>query len=198
MLQNLSVKNPCTVYVQFKGTLPNLFTIVDEEGDYYFFRHLNGKTPRIKFNIPDPGNYTFSHPVNIVKITGIEIPDNLPTLPPAERSRYKGDPEIIINPELDDMARNYTNDNVIVFGKRWLALPKPIQLFIYLHEKWHFFYMTEEYCDLGALVDFLRMGYNRSTAFYALDHFLTKNSLNRHRIKQLFNNIQKTQKESLL
>jgi hypothetical protein len=198
MPQNLRIDKPCTVYVRFRNPLPNLFTLTDEKGEYYFFRHLDGKTPRIKFNIPDPGIYTMNHPVDIVKITGIEIPDRLPTLPPAERSRYKGEPEIIIDENLDDMARNYTNENIIVFGKRWLALPWPIRLFIMLHEKWHFFYMTEEYCDLGALVDFLRMGYNRSTAFYALDHFLTNNALNRHRIKQLFNNIQRTQKEPLL
>jgi hypothetical protein len=165
----------------------------------YFWRHLNGKTPRIKFNIPDPGEYYFNVPVSIVKITGIEIPDNLPELPPAERNRYKGQPEIIIDENLDDMARNFTADNVIVLGKRWINLPSwPVQLFIQLHEKWHAFYLTEEYCDMAAMIDFLRMGYNRSTAFYALDHFLTDTNVNRYRIKQLFNNIQKTQKEPLL
>jgi hypothetical protein len=198
MLQNLSVDKPCTVYIQFSNPLPNLFTLRNSDGEFYFFRHLDGKTPRIKFNIPDPGNYEANHPFKIIKTTGIEIPGKLPTLPPAERSRYKGDPTVVIDENLDELARNYTNDNLIVFGKRWLALPFPLRLFIYLHEKWHFFYMTEEYCDLGALVDFLRMGYNRSTAFYALDHVLTDNAPNRHRIKQLFNNIQKTQKEPLL
>jgi hypothetical protein len=200
MQQNLKVDSPCTVYVQFAQPLPNLFAITDARtGRNYFFRYLDGRTPRIKFNIPDPGNYTFSVPVKITRIKGIEIPDRLPELPPAERNRYKGEPEVLIDPELDDMARIYTTENTIVLGKRWLELPSwPIQLFILLHEKWHMFYLTEDFCDMGALNDFLRMGYNRSTAYYALDNFLSDTNINRYRVKQLFNNIQKTQKEPLL
>lgn len=199
MSQNLKVNSPCTVYIQFDGTLPNFFSITDVENKrMYFFRHLNGRTPRIKFNVPDPGEYTFNVPVKILKITGIEIPSSLPTLPSAERNRYRGEPQIYVDSDLNDMARMYSADNVIVLGKRWLELPSyPIQLFILLHEKWHLFYRTEDFCDMGALIDFLRMGYNRSTAFYALDHFLTDTSVNRHRVKQLFNNIQKTQTEKL-
>lgn len=197
--QNLKISKPSTVYIHFSGpALPNLVTVKDSDGDIYFSRVLNGHTARIKFNVPDSGQYTIEPDVRIDKIVTIELPQNLPELPPAERFFFKSEPEIIIEPELDEIARHYYEDGVIVVGKRWLTMPKPIRLFILLHEKWHFFYETEDYCDMAALVDFLRMGYNRSTAFYALDNYLSDTNVNRIRVKNLFNNIQKTQKTPLL
>jgi hypothetical protein len=193
----LKINKPSTIYIAFKGqSAPNFFAVLDSKGRVYYFRHLNGRTPRIKFNIPDPGEYHTSIPVELVKMVSIEIPTNLPKLPPPERDRFK-EPEIKVDPSLNDIAIHYTNEGLIVCGRKWLEMPYPIRLFILLHEKAHFFYSTEQYCDRMALIDFLRLGYNRSTAFYALEKYLTRTPENEKRIQDLFDFIQLTQKTPL-
>lgn len=186
---SVTSNNPRTFYIAFSGW-PHFFFLTDQAGEKYFFRWLDGKTPRIKFNIPDEGVYTPNVDIQVIKSVPIEIPSNLPTLPPAERSRVQ-EPEVIFNQDYDGIARNYTSEGVIELGQKWARQPYPIRLFILLHEKWHMLYMTEEYCDLGAMVDFLRMGYNQSTAFYALRNVLSGTTENESRIDTLFENLQK-------
>lgn len=136
--------------------------------------------------------YTCNVPFAIVKIVPVEIPA-LPSLPPPERDRYKGEPTIVYDPNwLVSPASNFTDDNLIVHGPAWMAYIPPIRLFIDLHEVGHFFYKTEEYCDEYAFVNFMRMGYNRSTAYYALAKVLKRSPQAVGRIKTIFQTIQKT------
>lgn len=188
----LSISSPSTVYIVFTGEMPKLFLVYAGNGVVEYFRYLDGKTPRIKFNLVESGDYTCNTPCDVIKVVPVEIP-KLPTLPPAERDRYKGDPEIIIDPNWTiSPASNFTQDNVIVCGPKWMSLIPPVKLFILLHEGGHFFYATEEYCDLFAFVSFMRMGYNKSTAFYTLDKVLRKSPQTIDRIKTLMQTIQKT------
>lgn len=188
----IQISRPSTVYVAFTETLPHLFEVYMSNGIVEYFRHLDGMTPRIKFNLVIPDTYATNVPVQVIKIVAAEIP-NLPTLPPAERDRYVGDPEMIYDPNwTESPASNFTDDNIIVHGPGWKAQIPPIRLFIDLHEYGHFFYVTEEYCDLYALVNFLRMGYNRSTAFYALSKVLRTSPRNIARMKFIFDNIEKS------
>ena len=83
------INQPSTVYIKFSGNLPRKFTVHMREGDLYYFRYLNGKTPRIKFNIPNPGFYKMSEGAEIVKIVPIEIPDSYPVIPEYERNRLR-------------------------------------------------------------------------------------------------------------
>lgn len=193
MQENTNIVAPgaCTVYIVFTSVMPKYFCISGKTGVEYF-RYLDGKTPRIKFNIPVPDTYTANVPVSVVKVTDIIVPD-LPTLPPAERDRMQGEPEIIYDPTWTvSPASNFTEENVIIHGPAWKALIPPIRLFIDLHEIGHFFYRTEEYCDLYAYVNFMRMGYNRSTAFYSLSNVLRRNEQSMNRLKSIFSTIEKT------
>lgn len=195
-MQEISINKPVTVYVSFINEFPKLFSIDSDKEKYYYFRYLNTRTPRIKFNITDPGNYYFSTPVKITKIRDIEIPHNLPSLPAPERSRIMPT-EFVVNPEYSGLAINYTMIGRIELGKQWMDLPGPMKLYLMLHEKWHAFYLTEKFCDWAAAVDFLRLGYNRSTAYYCLKNLLTKTSENIDRIAELEKFLQSTQKTKL-
>lgn len=174
--------------------MPRLFLLNKADGKGYYFRYLDGKTPRIKFNIPDPGEYVTNVPIEVVNIRPIEIPDNYPTLPPAVRDRWKPLTEVY-NPDMDKVTttpiRIYTEPGIIEYGDRFLEYIEPIQVFLKEHEKGHLFYVDEEHCDMYALLNFIRMGYNQSTAYYALSHILQRSPENVQRMKTLFNNIQK-------
>jgi hypothetical protein len=175
--------------------MPKLFLLCDADGNTYYFRYLDGKTPRIKFNIPDTGSYTGNVDYDIVKICSIEIPSTFPKLPPADRDRIKST-TVIYNPDLQGTpARIYTDSGVIEVGKRFLELIKPVQRFLLWHEKGHLFYSEEENCDMYALVNFLREGYNQSTGYYALSKVLKVSAQNIDRIKANFKNIQKIRKQ---
>jgi hypothetical protein len=177
--------------------LPRTFKLLEESGKTYYFRYLDGKTMRIKFNVPDAGNYKTNVPIKVVKIASIEIPEKYPELPPAVRDRWK-DVKEWYNPELDAIAstpiRIYTDSGVVEYGNKFLSYPKPIQVFLMQHEKGHFFYTNEEHCDMFALLNYIRMGYNQSNAYYALSHILQRHPANVERLKTLFNNIQKLRK----
>lgn len=189
-INKLSVSSPSTVYISFTGEMPKLFLVYSGKGVVEYFRYLDGKTPRMKFNLVSTDDYTCNVPCEIIKIVPVEIPD-LPRLPPAERDRLKGEPDVVYDPSWTvSPASNFTNENTIVCGPAWAALIPPVRLFILLHEQGHFFYMTEEYCDLFAFVSFMRMGYNKSTAYYTLSKVLRKSPQTVARIKTLLQTIQ--------
>jgi hypothetical protein len=188
----IEISKPSTVYLAFTGELPRLFIIWSAADCPEYFRYMDGHTPRIKFNLPVPGLYDGNVPYEIVKIVDIEIP-KLPVLPKANRDRLKREPTVIYDPNwTESTASNFTEDNIIIHGPNWKKLIPPIRLFIDLHEIGHYFYQEEENCDLYAFVNFLRMGYNRSTAYYALTSVLGRQPEAVNRIRTMFQNIQKT------
>lgn len=222
---HVEISKPQTVYVKFIGTLPNRFTMYHDKHGLYYFRDLQGKAPRIKFNLCHPGKYTSSTNFEIVKIVPIEIPENLPDFPKYDRDEIK-DFTIVDNPLLQGSpARIFAKTGVIEKGKNFYKLPKPLRVFILLHEIGHFFYGVtnkdiekaekmsvfegkeflrqkrqegEKKCDAFALIHYLQMGYNRSMAFNALSTILHRSQNNIDRVKHLLNNIQKTQTNSII
>lgn len=190
MQTEIKIDKPETVYIKFLGVLPRVFRLRDNKGKLYFERNLDGKTPRIKFNVPNEGVYYTDNEIEVLKQVDIEIPELSFTLPKYERDRIK-DFVIIDNPNLHNTpARVFTFDGVIEKGSRFNSYTKPMRVFFLLHEVGHFYYKTEEYCDLFALVHFLQMGYNMSTAMYCLTKVLRKNDQNVKRVmfiyKQMF------------
>lgn len=190
MPQRIVINSPSSVYVRFSAEMPKLFVILDSSGDVHYFRYMDGATPRIKFRMPVIGVYSSETPVDIVKIVPIEIPKSVlsPTLPPAERDRWKP-VTFRYNPDLGTVARINTGTGLIEHGPRYKSLIKPIQVFIDEHEKAHMFYLSEEKCDLMALINFVRMGYNESTAYYALSMVLKKSPEQMDRAKEMYKNI---------
>ncbi|HEX7904824.1 MAG TPA: hypothetical protein VF487_13190 [Chitinophagaceae bacterium] len=221
----VKIKKPCTVYIKFTGSLPNRFSLCHDKHGLYYFRDLQGKAPRIKFNLCHPGVYRSNTPFEVVKVVPIEVPDTLPGLPPYERNEIK-DFVIKHNPDLTGSpARVYAKDGVVETGQEFNSHPKPIRAFILLHEIGHFFYgltdadyvkankmpeplgrdyirkkrnESEVKCDLFALIHYLQMGYNRSMAFYALATVLSRSKDNVNRLKELIKNIQKTQTNAII
>lgn len=197
MQANLSNTSPQTFYIQFGELMPKTFKLFNSQNQCYYFRFLDGKTKRIRFNIPDTGEYTSNVPFDIVKKVPIELPLSYPPIPPAQRDRMK-DVTIVFKPELQGTpARIFSHTGVIEYGKKFLTYPPPIRLFLLLHEQGHLLYKDEIYCDLWAMINFLRLGYNQSTAFYSLANVLSSSNENISRIKEMFKNIQKTQKTTL-
>lgn len=223
-MQSIKILKPVTLFIRFTKSNPATFTITGERNGLYYFKNLKGQRNRIKFNIPDSDFYKSNHDFEIVKITEIELPQNLPNLPEYEREDIK-DFVIVDNPDLTNSpARVFVKDGRVERGRTFYDYPKPVRSFILLHEIGHFFYGiteknieyakslggdkgkkwltekmydSEKKCDLFALIQFLNMGYNRSTAFYSLSKVLSRKQENIDRVKHLINNIQKTQKNAL-
>lgn len=192
----ITVAEPSTLYIKFTGEIPKCFIFGNPEtGEIFFFRYISGSIPRIKFNVPLPGVYEGNVPFDVVKLTPIQIPVlSLPVLPPATRNRWKGDDiEVQFNPQLETIARNFTDVGIIEVGPRYEALIQPIKYFILLHEQGHFFYDDEFNCDLYALVNFIREGYNVSTAYYTLEKYLMKSQEQMERVRALFSKINSIQ-----
>lgn len=193
----LRVNKPQTVFIKFTGELPRLFLLIDTSNqDIYYFRYMNGKTPRIKFNVPDTGVYVGNVPFEVTKTTPIEIPSSFPPLPPPSRDRWQ-DVQLVYNPSMVDNTpiRIYSNEGVIEASNKFMGYIRPIQIFLMWHEKGHMLYLEEEYCDYFALVNCMRLGYNESTCLYALSHILKRSTGNMNRIKSLLNYIRKIYKK---
>lgn len=214
------IDKKCTVYGSFTGEMPKTFLVRKTNGEVYYKRNLDGKTPRIKFNILHPGDYFTNVPFSIIKINDIELPEHLPELPDYTRNRVK-DVTITYNPELSNTpARVHTDTGIIERSPLFYNLSKPLRVFILLHEVGHFYYgvnkddieaarkmpkaesqaflkarmlQGEKDCDTFALIHFLKMGFNRSTAFQALKEVLKRNPENLQRLQNLLNNIKVTQ-----
>jgi hypothetical protein len=199
----MQITKPCTVFVRFVHELPLKFVLINEQGKVYYFRYLDGKTPRIKFNILDAGYYDSNVPFEVVKKTEIEKPFNLPSLPTPDRERRKDflvtENFSLVNTPARIFTQGYDGKSapVIELSSKFSDYPKAIQDFIFFHEQGHLMYSKEEDADVYALVKCLQKGHNRSMCFYALSHILKKSPANMERLKSLLNNIQKTQTEKL-
>jgi hypothetical protein len=179
------VDNPKTFFIEFNSPFPKKFEVYRNE-NLYFERFLDGKTGNIKFNIPDKGDYLFNIPVKNIKEKSIEIPDlNIP-LPPFERNRIK-DFRIITNRSLTGSPlRVFTMEGIVERSPIFFTYPIPNRIFLLLHEVAHFWYKTEKYCDLLALLIFISWGYNISTAIYCLTNILSEHPMNDERIKYIY------------
>lgn len=218
-----TIKDKSTVYIQFGAVMPKVLKIYNSRNELYYERFLNGKVPRVKFNIIHPDNYRSNVDMKIIKIVPVELPRNLPDLPPYERNRVT-DVTIVDNPSLQGTpARIFTQGKYagrLERGKTFWNYPKNVRLFFLFHEIGHLYYgindemiaaskkmepeKAKEYlskkrndseikCDLFALVHFLQMGFNRSTAYNALKKVLHRSDNNMKRLQALLNNISVTQ-----
>ena len=197
-MQPVKIVKPCTVYIKFTENVPSTFVLKNDKDEIYYFRYLPNRTPRIKFNIVHPGEYIGNADFEVVKMTDIEIPSYIPKLPPAERNRVK-DFTVKVNPELSGVTPIiFSEIGLIQVPPDFYTLPPCVRYFLLLHEAGHAFYEDEEKCDLFALVNYLREGYNRSMAFYSLNNVLKRSNQNTRRLFVMLENIQSTQNEPLL
>lgn len=191
----VNVSEPSTVYISFVQETPRYFCLYDMNDELYYFRFLNGSVKGMKFNVPDAGGYYTNVDVTLDRINGIETPASYPILPPAERNRFK-DLTLIYDPSLTGTPCCIDSQSGIVeYNDEFLSYTKAMQEFLILHEQGHLLYKTEEYCDLWALVNFLRKGYNRSTAYYCLYYILGQSAGQVNRLSYLLFNIRNCEGE---
>lgn len=186
-----SISEPSTVYLKNLDTCKGVEVFKDGLNLPYFFRNLDCKYSEIKFNVKHLGRYKINAG-QVAAIVPIEIQELNVTLPTPDRDRLKPF-DIVYNPKLTaSPARNFTNKGLIEYGTKFKTYPFPIRVFILLHEIGHFFYKNECDADLFAAVHFIRLGYNNSTALYALTRVLNFNShANNDRVTKLFKHLNK-------
>lgn len=183
VLKNLK---PSTLRIKFFEPT-DYFELRDSRGKLYYYRYLPNGTTDIKINLPDKGIYYFNNDCKI-EDEPLQIIDTIyyVKLPKQERHREK---EVTIKHDLNQTgspAIIYTDLGLIVTGTAFLELPVPMRIFVLLHEKGHLKYKTEKYCDLYAFVEFVKMGYNPSTAIYCLVDILKQKPGKDERINSLF------------
>jgi len=110
-------------------------------------------------------------------------------LPTPERNKLKNF-KIEFNPTLQGTpARIFTDSGLVEIGPQFQNYEPPTKLFILLHELGHFYYKTEWKTDTFALYWYLKLGYNKSQAFYALSRVLKTSPENMKRLINVFNKI---------
>lgn len=183
---SITILNPSTLLIKFFDPT-DYFEIRDSRGRLYYYRYLPDNTHEIKINIPDVGLYYFDNDCQIDE-RSLQIIDSIydVKLPKQERHREK-DVTIKHDPnQTNSPAIIYTDLGLIVTGTKFLELSIPMRIFVLLHEKGHFKYATEQYCDLYAFKEFVKMGYNPSTAIYCLVDVLKQSPLKNERVQSLF------------
>lgn len=191
-MQLITIHRPYTVVVT--PTSPGRLVLHDRlTGKEYYFN--DEPTERTIINIPHVGEYHFETDVTLNGIYKIQTPARLPKLDRPTRSRYKQ--YSISIEDSPDIAAIDTRSGEMIFSKQFNSLPVQIQEFLIKHEEGHFFYVSEDSCDLYALVSCLRMGNNASMCFYAMANVLHSTPANIDRLSKLLDNIQVTQKQPL-
>jgi len=148
-------------------------SIVDELGKpFYYIR--NGEGKRITFNLPK-GEYYTENELN-------PLPKPLTYKPAALPSNEKF---LVSVPECLTIIQQPNPHKASTDAKRGLIIsdpsitekPKPINVFIWLHEVGHTAYYTEWKCDVFAAYMMLtRYGYNPSQCCYSSHHSLRAES----------------------
>lgn len=183
-----------TLYLTY-GRAPERVSVL-LDGKLYHERDFGKEpvksTPIIKVNCVPSGNYTFTpQPDKIDSVPLEKKAWQKLTLPPPERNRFKKY-TIVTNEYLSGTpARNYSHIGEIQVSPEFHNLSIQVQRFIVLHEIGHFFYETEWKCDLFALRNYLKLGFNPSNAFLALKNILSHSKENIERIETLYQSILK-------
>ncbi len=190
-----NVIQPTTYTITFdNGNRPKLFQVYNEEGELYYFRHLDGKTTTINVNFPEDGSFHTDADTQftIIKSKPLERKGQEIILPKPDRNYKCTGLKIEVNPKLGTNgtpARIFPKIGVIEMSPKLMLLPYPLRLFILLHEQGHCMYSSEYSCDLYALKQYLYLGYNASMAYYAMSHILKQSPENVKRIKVMFKNV---------
>ncbi len=179
-----------TVCISFKG-LCNGFAVVRNGNKYHNRTFESGMLSEAKFNAIGNGVFEvissqpfdiYCKKLDVFDLSKIEIPTR-------ERSEFKPY-KIVENFDLyNTPARINISKGVIETGQKFKYLNEQQQQFILLHEIGHFYYTTEFKCDVFAMYNLLKKGYNKSQAYSALKDVLSRNPQNTERIKIIFDNL---------
>lgn len=188
-MKTFETQGKATIEIFFNAPLPKHIKVY-HNGELYFFRDMHIPQQRLKFNVCHSGKFSINEDCNEIHILPLVIHELNVTLPPPDRHLLKPF-KIVLNPNLTTTpARNFTHKGIIEISPKFKKYPFCIRKFIIYHERGHFYYKNEEDADLWAANEFIKAGYNNSSAFYALKNVLNFDSkINKDRIKKLFKNL---------
>lgn len=156
--------------------------IIFDENLKTFYEKINVPKNGLYFNLPKGIYYTFC---NIQKLSE-PIKQALPILPKPEKKVPFKKIRVKVGENKNKATINISTGEVLL-DKNIFDAKKQVSTFILLHEIGHFFYYSEEKCDLFAAYFMLKNGYNRTQIAHAIDAGLSSRSDCRK--KQLFNEI---------
>ena len=184
-MKSICIKEPSTLLMR-KHHLSRGATIYDEKGRCIYKRNMLGHADNFSLNLPTAGTYYFGQDLQVRDRLHL-VPNKVRfSLPEPERNKFKPF-KIEFNQKLSGTpARIFTDAGVIEIGEKYYKYDPPTRLFILLHELGHYFYKTEWKTDTFALYYYLKLGYNKSQAFYSLSKVLHPSENNMKRIINLF------------
>jgi hypothetical protein len=186
MMKKICINEPSTLLMR-KNRNVRCATIYNNKGKVIYKRFFNGHADNFSLNVPTVGTYYFGQELQVRDRLHL-VPNKVKfSLPEPERNKFKPF-KIEFNEKLNGTpARIFTDAGVIEIGANYYKYAPPTRLFILLHELGHYFYKTEWKTDTFALYYYLKLGYNKSQAFYSLSKVLHPSEGNMKRILNLFN-----------
>jgi len=189
---DLSGENGVSLYLEFvdvvkqtqldsRVNLSPWYMVIKEPYEDTIFYERKVNTSKVQVNLPKHGKKVHLivlgpatlDRILITKLNKIRIPHA--KKPSALRPYKLKDIVLVPNNDLDSPARIFTKYPVIEFNpKIFNKFSEPTRAFILLHEMAHYYFDKEEEADRWATIEFLNMGYNLSSANYALTHVLHK------------------------
>lgn len=149
--------------------------IYEKKRNKLFYYHHGNKKGRFFFNLPKGEYFTNNNIEKLIEPVTVE----LPILPPAEKSKTlpsKVKVQFLENP---NKASILVDKHKVFVDPKILKLSLPSIIFVLFHEIGHYYYKTEEYCDLFAVREMLKRGFNPSQCGIAIDEALSDKSRNR-------------------
>lgn len=175
-------------YVLKLASPVSIFSLHDSSGDLYHIRRLPDGCKELSVNVVHADNYSSNCDYFISQVEPLKAGGQDIEFASVERFRIRP-VKVVYNQYLQGTpARIFTlkYPAIIEVGDKFYTYPKQVRLFILLHEFGHLFYETEWKVDRFALWAFLRLGYNKSQAFYALSMVLSDTPQSHERIGKLF------------
>lgn len=131
--------------------------IYDNKERLFYFHTLKPGQRTVHFNLP-PGNYFSNN-----KIGGAPVRKyKLPNLPKRERKFTIPKKITVTYRENPNKASIFIDKNLVILDPSIKGLSRPQIVYILNHERGHYLYSTESYCDLYAMRRMLISGYNPS------------------------------------
>jgi hypothetical protein len=149
--------------------------IFEQKRKRVFYFHNGNPNGKFYFNLPKGKYFT----ENKIEKMSFPIPVELPILPAAEKNKQlpkKVTVNFIENPY---KASILVDQHKIFVDHKIMKLPLPSIFFVMFHEIGHYYYKDEKKCDLFAVREMLKRGFNPSQCGIAIDQALSEKSRDR-------------------
>ena len=128
--------------------------VYDLEGRPFYFFNSSGP---VHFNLPK-GKYRIENSLTPAAFRRYKLPN----LPKYERNLPLPKKFVIKYGDNPNTCSVFLKEGFILADNSLKELPTPARTFIYFHELGHYFYTSEEKCDLFAAREMLKRGFNPS------------------------------------